>query len=449
MEKKQNISIIGAGMAGCFMAICLAKRGYAVSIYESRPDVRKEPYDSGRSFNITLYYRGMQAMKQMGIWESIKKVAIHAEGNVPHYYGRKTSFDPFDKKGREVLYTVHRNFLNGALLDEVEKFANAKVFFNTDCIGIDREKKVLTFEKDKKTITTHADIIIGADGVNSMVRDVLQKGQVTDHTKEYEDWGYKEVHVPIGLAEQLHLRNNATHTWPRNNSLLLAFPNPDKSLTLMFNLPLEGEESFASLTSEATIKDYITKYFPDLLPILPEITHAILHKPTGNFVTVLTSPWYYKESMVIIGDAAHGVTPFYGQGVSAAFEDCLLLSELIEKYTNNIEEAFSKFQRSRKKNTDVLAFLSRENFLELRDRSRSPYHLLKAKVNTFLHMIIPSLWLPPLYYLVAHDTVAYKKAYEMHQRQEKISKWIGLNLLIKVGAVPFALFRMLNKNTRG
>lgn len=441
---KKRIIIIGAGMSGCFMALCLAKKGFDIAIYESRPDVRKHPYDSGRSFNITLYYRGLEAMKKMNIWENVKKIAILAEGNVPHYKDGYVRFDPFDKQGREVLYTVHRNFLNGTLIAETEKLPNIKISFNTECTDINTNEKSVILKTKEKKFTEKADMVIGADGVNSLVREIMQKDQQAELSKDYEDWGYKEVHISKNLGEKLNLRKNATHTWPRKNSLLLAFPNPDNSFTLMLNLPLKGFESFDTLISETEITNYINKYFSDLAPVLPEIIDAILNKPTGNFVTILTKPWYYKNFMVIIGDAAHGVTPFYGQGVSAAFEDCLLLADLISEHENDLETAFSIYQEKRKKNTDVIAFLSKENFIELRDRSRSSYYVLKNKVNTFFHLIFPKLWLPPLYYLVAHDTLEYEDAYKKHKRQERIAKWIGLNLLISLGVIPFILFKKLS-----
>ncbi len=441
---KEKVIIVGAGMAGCFMALCLAKRGFTVEVYEYRPDVRKHPYDSGRSFNLTLYYRGILAMKKAGLWDKIKDVAILAQGNVAHYLNKKESFNPFDTRGDEVLYTVHRNKLNGALLNEIEKLPQVSIFFNVRCVGIDREGKNVLFQKTdgkKERFSTQADIVVGADGVNSIVRSEMQKGQTASFTKEHEDWGYKEVHITPELAKKLNLRQKATHTWPRDDSLLIAFPNPDDSFTLMFNLPLSGENSFTSLSSEEAIHTYITNHFPDLAPLLPEITNSFLHKPTGDFTTIRTAPWYHKDFMVLVGDSAHGVIPFYGQGVCAAFEDCLVLSELIDKNRGGFAKAFAKYQGMRKKNTDILADLSKENFFELRDKSRSPFYILKEKTDTFLNRLFPKFWLPPLYILVAHTTIDYDDAVRLHKRQQKISKLIGLDLLLGILAVPVSILR--------
>ncbi len=482
---KNKIIIVGAGMAGCFMALNLAKRDYDVELYEHRPDVRKEPYDSGRSFNLTLYYRGILAMQKAGIWDEIKKIAVIAEGNAAHYSDTKVVYDPFDGQADEILFTVHRNVFNGTLLDIVEKTPGIKVFFNTRCVGINKDKKTAMFQKSGggKTFEIKADIIIGADGINSVVRSEIKKGLASDgdetcivkglrktsdenrnghryrdriDEQQTEDWGYKEVHVSSSISQKMHLRPNATHTWPRPDSLLIAFPNPDKSFTLMFNLPLAGKNSFATLISPETIEDYITKHFPDLTLLLPEIINSFLNKPTGNFTTLKTSPWYYKDFMVLIGDSAHAVIPFYGQGVCAAFEDCLNLSELIDSQSAirnpkseipsaDWETIFSLYQESRKKNTDILAQLSKDNFLELRDKSRSMFYIFKDKADTLLHRLFPKFWLPPLYVLIAHGTLEYQEAVKIHAKQQRLAKAIGLDAALYLMASPWLIAQAIGK----
>ncbi|MGI8419704.1 MAG: FAD-dependent oxidoreductase [Candidatus Levyibacteriota bacterium] len=441
----KDVVIIGAGMAGCFMAICLAKRGYKVHIYEHRPDVRKESYDSGRSFNVTLYYRGILAMRQIGIWEEVKKHAIIAQGNVAHYGEHKIVYDPFDAEGDEILYTVHRNQLNGALLNVVDTFSSISVTFNTKCVGIDSKTKTVTLQKIGSTSTKkmHADLVIGADGIHSTVRSEIMPDKKDTAVKEYEDWGYKEVHISHELTTQMQLRTRATHTWPRQNTLLIAFPNPDDSFTLMFNLPLEGKGSFATLAAQEQIETYILEEFPDLKPLLPNIISSLLHKPTGKFITLRADTWHDEDFAVVIGDAAHAVIPFYGQGVCAAFEDCLIFSELVEIYDGNWKIILPEFQKKRKINTDLLAQLSKDNFIELRDKSRSPYYILKDKANTLLHRIFPHKWLPPLYVLIAHGSLEYQDALQLYAKQERLEKRIGLNAALYILSIPFLLIDML------
>ncbi len=433
---KKRVSIIGAGMAGCFMAICLAKRNYDVDVYEYRPDVREENYDSGRSFNLTLYYRGIEAMKKIGIWDEAKKVAIIAEGNVAHYE-TKNVYDSFDAKGNEILYTVHRNRLNGALITAADKYPEITFHFNTKCIGVDKKKKEITIQKDKgKEIALKTDLVIGADGVNSVIRSFVASDKKDHGKKEFEDWGYKEVHISPKLTEDMKLRLRATHTWPRPDSLLIAFPNPDDSFTLMFNLQLEGEKSFAQLNTPEKIEAFIKSDFPDLLPLVSEITESFLIRKTGTFVTLHNPTWHDRDFMMLIGDAAHAFIPFYGQGMCAAFDDCLKFSELYDKYDGDLPKVFPLYQENRKRNTDLMADLAKENFIELRDKSRSPFFVLKDKADTLLHMLFPKYWQPPLYVLIAHGDDEYHISYEKYQKQLRLSKKIGLDAALSALALP-------------
>jgi kynurenine 3-monooxygenase len=445
--KKEKIVIIGAGMAGCFLAIALAKKGFAVELYESRPDVRKRPFDSGRSFNLTLYYRGIQAMKKVGVWKDVQKICSLAEGNVAHYIARGAVFDPFDTHGNEVLYTVHRNSMNATLLDAASALPGVKVSFETKCVNIDRNAKTVTFQKrtSPTPFTISADVVVGADGVHSLVRGAIQYGQHASHSQAYEDWGYKEVHISPALAKRMQFRLQATHTWPRVNSLLIAFPNPDMSFTLMFNLPLAGQECFETLKDEKTIRSYVMKYFPDLEPLLPEITQSFVEKPIGSFITIKTSPWFYKDFLVLVGDSAHGCLPFYGQGMCAAFEDCLELVELIGKHSSNWEKVFAEYQADRKPNTDLLGVLSKENFIELRDKSRSPFYILKDKFDTFLSRLFPFLWLPPLYVMIAHGDLPYVEAVRSYKRQQTIERWSGIDLLLLVMSLPLRVMQVIKR----
>lgn len=442
-------------MAGCFMAICLAKRNYDVIVYESRPDVRLENYDSGRSFNLTLYYRGIKAMKELGVWGEAKKVAVIAQGNVAHYENRKV-YDSFDAKGNEILYTVHRNKLNGALLTSAEKYENIEFQFNTKCVGVDSRKREVELEKQysssdqresrsgsrqARTISTtvKADIVIGADGVNSVVRSFIPTESEQPWVKQYEDWGYKEVHISAEKTKALQLRLLSTHTWPRPDSLLIAFPNPDASFTLMFNLQLEGGKSFVSLVSEKDITAFITADFPDLKPLLPEIIDAFQQKKIGTFVTLYNPLWHDQDFMVLIGDAAHAFIPFYGQGMCAAFDDCLKFAELFDRHNGDVAKVFPLYQENRKRNTDLMAELAKENFIELRDKSRSPFFVFKDKADTLLHMLFPKFWQPPLYVLIAHGDLEYHEAYAKYQKQLLLSKKIGLDAALYALALPLII----------
>lgn len=424
-------------MAGCFLALCLAKKGYRVTILEKRDSITSVVKESGRSFNITLYYRGMQALKKLNLWQHIKPLAQVAQGNVAHFQGGKTRFDPFDNT-HEVLYTIHRNSLNLALVNEVRKHPRITLQFHTKVTGLDSKAKTIETIDTRTQVRKHYsyDFLVGADGAYSTVRTLMQQYQPNSHELTYSDWGYKEVWISKEKAKHMNLRSGATHTWPRDNSLLLAFPNPDKSLTLMFNLPVKGSEGFTTLKTEKQIEAYILKYFQELALVLPEITESLLNKPMGNFVTVKTSPWYLDDSVVLVGDAAHAVLPFYGQGMCAAFEDCLVLTSLLTKSTSERKKAFTTYQTRRKVNTDILAELSVANFIELRDHSRSERFIIKDQIYTGLHRLMPKLWLPPLYVLIAHGSLPYAEAFKRFKEQEKRARFLGIDAAI-IGVLTF------------
>lgn len=447
MAIKKKIAIIGSGMAGCFMALCLAKKGYFVEIYEERADIRKARSESGRSFNITLYYRGILALKKAGLWNEIKKISTLAVGNYAHYGENQVTYDKYDAHDTEVLYTVHRNKLNSKLLDIAEKRKNIKIHFNSRLVRIDKEKRTFVIQtaSDKKMKKVSADMVVGADGVNSFVRSAIIEPQSEKNSRIQEDWGYKEVYITPQKADLLKLSSSATHTWPRKNSLLIAFPNSDKSLTLMINLPLKGKNSFAVLNTEKKVNNFVANNFSELLPISTEIVKSFTENPTGNFVTIKTAPWYFKDYIVLIGDAAHGVIPFFGQGVCAALDDCLTITNLMDVYKNDWEKMFSEFEKRRKIDMDTLSHLAKENFIELRDKSRSSFFILKEKTDTALNKAFPSIWLPSLYVLIAHGTLNYNKAYRLHRRQNRIARYLGLDLLILIATIPWLFYIKLKK----
>jgi len=440
---QRKIIVAGAGMAGCFIALYFANRGYQVRILEKRDSMSKLLAKEGRSFNLTLYYRGILALKKLRLWEEVKKFAEVAEGNVAHL-PQKSRFDRFDNS-KAVLYTIHRTSLNKLLLQIAKSHKNITINFHSEIVSLDKLKKTLLIKDSlhKKNRVLSYSLLIGADGAYSIVRSLLQRGQQANHSLKHSDWGYKEVWISPKKAQKMNLREKATHTWPRDNSLLLAFPNPDKSLTLMFNLPISGPESFSSLTTKHAIHHYLTENFPDLTTLEPEITHAFLKKPLGQFTTVLTSPWYFQDSIVLVGDAAHAVLPFYGQGVCAAFEDCLSVGKWMLRYPNDTARAFAAYQAERKPNTDLLADLSLKNFIELRDKSRSERFVIKDRVYSYLHSLFPKLIQPPLYVLVAHQSISYIDAVKKYESQNVKATLLGIDVILFIVVLAIQLRKIV------
>ena len=443
--KNNSVTVIGAGLGGSFLTLCLGQMGYKVDVYESRPDYKESNLCNERSFNLTLYYRGVVALKVLNVWNDLKKKAVPVFGKVNHTNSNKPAYYNYGAKGKEVFYSVHRTDLNLILVKKAQKLKNVKFHFGMKCIAIDKYQKQVIFQNTntQKITTISPNVVFGTDGVNSEVRTAIQSGTNTFHTQEYSGWGYKGIHIDKNLAKKLKLDTNATHKWPKKNSLLIAFPNNDKSFSLMLNLPLYGENSFESLKTKIEVEEFTTSTFPGLLPAISEISYAILNKPVGNLVTVKTDPWFYNDFLLVLGDAAHAVMPFYGQGACAAFEDCIILSKLIKKHEGNWSIIFQKFQKLRKKHTDVLADLSCEMFEDLRNDNYDFYKLIREEIDSVLSRIFPKYWHPSLFKLIAYDDLAYYDAKKLLEKQKKISFFLLLPVIAAVFSIPFRIKQTL------
>lgn len=422
----RRVTIIGAGVSGCFLAISFAKKGYNVEIYESRPDSRKTLTD-GRSYNLTLYRRGEKALKRLGFWRELLPYTVSIKGNVCHTEKNGAVYSAYNKK-IESLYTIHRQSLVNTLLAIVEQYPSISIRFDTCCIRVDKRKKEITFHHSPTNtyFTKKADLIVGCDGVNSVVRNEMQRGEMAEHHQEFIDWGYKEVTIPKKKA--FFLREESLHTWPRKDVLFIGFPNADGSYTLMLNIPLKGNCSFEKFSNEKETLLFLKKLFPDLSPVHKEIASAIIHKPIGKFVTIYTTPWYYSDFIVLVGDSAHGVIPFYGQGMSSALEDCEILLRALTAHKRNREKAFALYESSRKMHTDALGRLSQENFIELKEKDASVFYVTQKKIETILSRFFPFL-LPPLYIVVAQTTIPYADALRKYKKQKRILRLLGLDIL--------------------
>ncbi len=440
MDKNKHITIIGAGLAGAYLGLLLGKQGYAIEIYEYRSESAQNSYSEGRSYSITLYYRAIQALKKIGIWEKVKDAAVRIDGDITHILGKNTTYDPIEESGKAVLYAIHRTTLISILLKELKKLKNVRVSFNTRLLTVDKWKKLVYLQntQTKKILSLKTECVIGADGINSVVRSELQRGIHSSAVQEYFNWGYKETYISPKKAKLLNLPPNTMHHWPAKKTLLIGFPNIDNSFTFMFNLPLSGNDGFESLRTKEQIKNYLITNFPDLSPNSDAIARDFLNNPIGKFVTIYCDPWSWEGFLLLIGDAAHGVIPFYGQGACAAFEDCLILSECLQQNTDR-KIAFEQFFTIRKRNTDVLAYLSKQNFVELRNKSNKIYYSLRNTTDTLLNRLLPNFWSPPLCRRIAHDDDPYADAYARFTRQRRITKYSGIDAYLQLLAMGISI----------
>ena len=418
MEKKK-ILIVGGGLVGSLWAVFLAKKGHDVSVFERRGDMRKEGYQGGRSINLAMSNRGWQAIEKAGIADEIRSVAIPMGGRMMHSPKGELTYQQYGKDG-EAIYSVSRGGLNKALLQVADNLDNVHFYFHKKCLGLDLENCEIRFEDDlsKERTTHHFDYIFGTDGAFSAVRNSLQKLPRFNYSQSYLDYGYKELNIPPTQARAFEMHKNALHIWPRGRFMMIALPNPDDSFTCTLFMPFEGDDSFEKLTTEAAVQHFFEQYFTDTIPMMPDLLEDFFQNPTPPLVTVKCNPWHYKN-VVLIGDAAHAIVPFYGQGMNAGFEDCVILDALLTDYQGDFDAAIAHFSKTRPKDADAVAELALRNFIEMRDLVGDPMFLLRQKIAADLYKKYPQDF-TPLYSLVTFSHTPYSDALQEGLRQDAL-----------------------------
>lgn len=417
-SKEKKIIILGAGLVGSLLSIYLARRGYTVHIYERRPDMRTETISAGRSINLALSDRGWRGLKGAGIEKEIREVAIPMHGRMMHGVNGQITRQPYGEKD-QAIYATSRGILNCVMMTEAEK-NGVVIHFNKKCTGVDLENTTASFGDEQ--IKGRA--IFGSDGAFSAAR--LQIQLSTDrfeYSQHYLNHGYKELLIPAGENNSFLMEKNALHIWPRGGYMLIALPNLDGSFTCTLFFPFEGDDSFASIKTRKECTDFFNRVFPDVVPLMPTLEEDFFSNPTGSLVTVKCFPWAFKDHVCLVGDAAHAIVPFYGQGMNCGFEDCTIFDQLLEKHGDDWNKVFSEFQSIRKPDADAIAELAYLNFIEMRDKVGSQKFLLQKKIEARMHDKHPSKWLP-LYSQVTFSDIPYSSALSNGKRQEEIMKEI-------------------------
>jgi kynurenine 3-monooxygenase len=422
MNAPEKIAIAGAGLVGSLLALYLVKRGYRISVFERRPDMRKNNLDAGRSINLALSSRGLLALEEQGLAEVIKKIAIPMHGRMMHDLMGNLTFQPYGKQG-QFINSVSRSTLNKVLMNAAEEHG-VNFHFERRCSGIDSAQTEIIFSDPNDqvidgTIREEFDLIIGADGAFSSVRNSLQFTDRFNLSQHYIEHGYKELSIPAGVGESFQMEKNALHIWPRESFMMIALPNPDGSFTCTLFLPFDGKNSFAALDSDEMVMNFFRGTFPDAVSLMPDLLDDFKANPTSSLVTMKCYPWVRNRTM-LIGDAAHAIVPFYGQGMNAGFEDCRILNHLLDQHSNNWEIVLREFQQLRKPDADAIAQLALDNFIEMRDLVADPEFLLRKKIEARLHSLFPDRWIP-LYTMVTFSPdIRYSDAYATGQKQKAI-----------------------------
>ncbi|GAB7045592.1 FAD-dependent oxidoreductase [Catenuloplanes indicus] len=413
---QEHAVVVGAGLAGSLTAVFLARRGYRVSVYERRPDPRTAgTAATGRSINLGLSARGMAALDEAGLLDAVLARGVPMRGRVVHRPDGTTRFQPYGVREHEILHSVLRDDLLRLLVDTASAHPDVSFHFGRTLTGLDRDKG--TVEVADPAETVEADLIVGADGVFSAARRHLQHGLRADYAQEFLPWGYTELTIPAGPGGVPRVRLEALHVWPGEDALMVAHPNRDGSLTCSLFMAHEGPVSFAALRDRAAIHAFADAAFPDARELMPDLADELLAHPVGRLVTVRTAPWRHEDRVVLVGDAAHAVYPFFGQGMNAAFEDCLVLDACLGRHPDR-GTALAAYEAARRPHTDVLADLSAANFTELRARVHRPGYVLAAAADRALSRLLPHRWVP-LYTLVAHTTTPYADALARVRRQRR------------------------------
>ena len=420
---KKEVTIVGAGLVGSLCSLFMTNRGYNVSVFERRNDLRSEIISAGKSINLALSTRGWTALKEAGVESEVKKIAIPVYKRVMHDIKGNLTDQPYGNEG-QCIFSVSRVLMNLLMMNLAEN-NGANLFFNEKCIDVDFNNTQVKFENTltKKYTNVKSDFIIGADGAFSKVREQMVKKYNHQYNYNEIDHDYKELLIPAGKNGSYLIEKNALHIWPRGEFMLMALANLDGSFTCTLFAPKKGENSFENLNNKIDVENYFYKLFPDFFELVPNLYEQWKNNPTSNLGIIRTYPWNVDDKGLLIGDSAHATVPFYGQGMNCGFEDCRILDNLLTQNERDIKKCFEDFSKMRKPNGDGVQDLSMHNFIVMRDKTADPKFLLQKKIEKKFSNLYPKKW-TPLYSMVSFSNISYQEAWKIGMKQEKIMKEI-------------------------
>jgi kynurenine 3-monooxygenase len=441
------IRIVGAGPTGALLAILLARRGLQIELYESRPDLRQLPPGAGRSINLALADRGIHALKAAGVFDGLESTLLPMRGRLIHYENRETVFQPYGQRPNEVIYSVSRHRLNQALIEAAASRPGVQLLFQHRLEGADfaaNTAQIRDLENDR-VLAVPMQPLLATDGAGSAVRRAMSARKQIQADEIDLEHGYKELSIPAGPQASFRMANDALHIWPRGNFMLIALPNADGSFTATLFLPKLGPVSFASLRDAGGVDEFLTRNFPDARELMPHALAEFSAHPLGFLGTVTAQPWHVRDQATLLGDAAHAMVPFHGQGMNCCFEDCIEFDACAARHAS-WEEVFAEFGAARKPNTDAIAAMALENYLEMRESVAEPKFQLRQALSLELERRFPRRFIPRYSMVMFHHEIPYLTAQQRGAAQSQILSDLTRGTVNSLSEVDFACAeREINK----
>lgn len=419
--KPQHITLIGAGLVGSLLAVYLARRGYTVTIYEKRPDMRTATISAGRSINLALANRGIRPLEELGLMQQVRDIIIPMKGRMLHDESGQTLLVPYGQRPHEVIYSVSRGELNKLLMTAAEATGKVNIVFDTGIEQIDFDNQKIRLKNDRTGALQDQkfELLIGADGGGSLVRKAMDTLHGVASVEEKLFHSYKELTIAAGAGGRFQIEKEALHIWPRGDFMMIGLPNNDGSFTMTLFAPDQGAVSFAALHDKASFTAFFEKNFADALTLMPDAADTYFKNPTGFLGTVHCPNWTVPGKALLIGDAAHAIVPFHGQGMNCGFEDCFDLNQLLDQHGDNWDSVFAAYEAARKPNAEAIALMAQENYVEMRATVRDPKFQLKKTVGFELENCWPDKF-SPRYSMVMFQHLPYAEALRRGRINEKI-----------------------------
>jgi kynurenine 3-monooxygenase len=434
-----RVVVVGAGLVGSLLACYLGRRGYTVEVYERRPDSRATTAERGRSINLALSERGLDALRRIDLVDTVMAPALPMHGRMIHGTDSSLTFQSYSAAGDRAINSIGRGALNETLLDAAAATPGVTLVFEERLVDFRLADNTLTFERAGERHEVTADVVLAADGFGSVVRQALESSGRVGVVTDMENFGYKELTIPARDGT-FAMDPDALHIWPRGASMMIALPNPDRSFTCTLFWPKTGPGGFEAMSTPDEIVDHFTAAYPDAVPLMPALVEDYQFNPVGLLATVHSDPWQVEGKVGLIGDAAHAILPFFGQGANCGFEDVVELDRCLFEVDDDWTLALPMYQERRRANAEAIAQLAKENFVEMRDKVGSRSFLLSRKLEHGLEKVLPGTYLSR-YEMVSFTTIPYAEVIERARKQQRLVAVAAGGAVFAVAVLATALLR--------